>query len=98
VIGYRHGILKCVFVGVPLADVVIPADRIDAELARMMADFARERIAAKRDVPADLWPLIEQFPAVLGASGRGDERTSGVPERRAAADRALADRSTVQED
>ncbi|WP_061289228.1 EboA domain-containing protein [Herbidospora cretacea] len=52
--GWRHGVLKCVFVGVPLAAVANLADRADAELARMLTDFAAEREAAGRVVPDDV--------------------------------------------
>ncbi|MFD5779343.1 EboA domain-containing protein [Streptomyces sp. NPDC126933] len=53
---WRHAILKCLFTGVDL-DAVDGLDRRahgDAELARMLADFAAERTAAGRSVPADL--------------------------------------------
>jgi hypothetical protein len=52
---YRHGVLKCVFTGVPLAEVAGLRERRDAELARMFTAFARERVAAGRSVPADVW-------------------------------------------
>jgi hypothetical protein len=51
---YRHGVLKCVFTGVPLAEVAGLPERRDAELARMFTAFARERVAAGRSVPADV--------------------------------------------
>ncbi|MFI5755074.1 EboA domain-containing protein [Streptomyces sp. NPDC051569] len=53
---WRHAILKCLFTGVPLDAVEGLATRAhaDAELARMLADFAAERTAAGRSVPADL--------------------------------------------
>jgi hypothetical protein len=53
---WRHAILKCLFTGVPLDAVAGLARRAhkDAELARMLADFAAERTAAGRSVPADL--------------------------------------------
>lgn len=53
---WRHAVLKCLFTGVPLAEVAGLADRArgDAELARMLRDFARERTAAGRPTPADL--------------------------------------------
>ncbi|MFJ2650033.1 EboA domain-containing protein [Streptomyces sp. NPDC087420] len=53
---WRHAILKCLFTGVPLAavDGLARRARGDAELARMLADFAAERTAAGRSVPADL--------------------------------------------
>ncbi|MFJ7159110.1 EboA domain-containing protein [Streptomyces sp. NPDC101118] len=53
---WRHAVLKCLFTGVPLAVVAALADRArgDAELARMLTDYAAERTAAGRTVPADL--------------------------------------------
>lgn len=60
---YRQGVLKCVFVGVPLAAIDGLDSRADDELARMLADFARERIAAGRTVPDDVWLVLDRFPA-----------------------------------
>jgi sugar phosphate isomerase/epimerase len=57
---WRHGVLKCVFVGVPLAAVASLEARADEELRRMLADFADERRAAGRDVPADALKLLEE--------------------------------------
>ncbi|RDG37462.1 sugar phosphate isomerase [Streptomyces corynorhini] len=53
---WRHAVLKCLFTGVPLGAVADLERRAhgDAELARMLADFAAERTAAGRPVPADL--------------------------------------------
>jgi L-ribulose-5-phosphate 3-epimerase len=56
---WRHGVLKCLFVGVPLAAVVELSKRIDDELLRMVADYAEERRAAGRAVPADAEKLLE---------------------------------------
>lgn len=56
---YRHGVLKCVFTGVPLAEVSGLRERRDAELARMFTAFARERVAAGRPVPADVWLVTD---------------------------------------
>jgi hypothetical protein len=58
---YRQAVLKCVFMGVPLAEIAGLPERRDAELARMFADFARERIAAGRPVPDDVW-LVTRHP------------------------------------
>ncbi|WP_369205591.1 EboA domain-containing protein [Streptomyces sp. PU-14G] len=53
---WRHGVLKCLFTGVPLAAVAGLEHRAagDGELARMLEDYARERTAAGRAVPEDL--------------------------------------------
>jgi hypothetical protein len=52
---WRQAVLKCLFVGVPLR-LVAGLDRpngSDDELCRMVADYAAERRAAGREVPAD---------------------------------------------
>ncbi|MDT8915958.1 EboA domain-containing protein [Amycolatopsis sp. PS_44_ISF1] len=57
---WRHGVLKCVFVGVPLAAVASLKARADDELRRMLADFADERRAAGREVTADALELLKE--------------------------------------
>jgi integrase len=57
---WRHGVLKCLFTGVPVAVVADLAQRArgDAELARMLTAYATERTAAGRTVPEDLRGLL----------------------------------------
>ncbi len=50
---WRHGVLKCLFVGVPLRGVADLAERADAELGAMVRRYVDEREAAGRAVPAD---------------------------------------------
>jgi hypothetical protein len=50
---WRHGVLKCLFVGVPLHTVTDLAGRADAELAAMVRRYIKEREAAGRPVPDD---------------------------------------------
>lgn len=88
--GYRHAVLKCVFCEIPLGRVAGLDVRADRELARMLADFARERVAAGRAVPADVWPIVRAHPGTLEASGLPVEAGSPVPDRRIAAEQALA--------
>jgi hypothetical protein len=57
---WRDGVLKCVFMGVPLTVVDGLDDRADSELAAMLGAFARERRAAGRDVPADAVALLDR--------------------------------------
>lgn len=58
---YRHGVLKCVFMGIPLAAVAGLDRRTDDELVRMMRSFAAERAAAGRAVPADLVAFVPEL-------------------------------------
>jgi hypothetical protein len=90
-----QAVLKCVFVGVPLS--ALPAgplaERTTPALSRMLAAFVRERVAAGRDVPADVWPLIEAHPPGDELAAIEAELDHPVPGRRAAAAAALAQRT-----
>lgn len=59
---WRQAVLKCLFTGVPLTAVAEWERRArgDAELARMLTDYAGERTAAGRPVPADLDRVLAQ--------------------------------------
>jgi hypothetical protein len=57
---WRQAVLKCVFMGIPLAVVHGLAERADAELATMLAGLAAERRAAGRDMPADALALMSR--------------------------------------
>jgi hypothetical protein len=92
---FRQAVLKCAFVGVPFAAVDGLAERADDRLARMLVSFAHERVAAGREVPADVWTVVDRFPDELTSSPIVGELESPVPERRAAAERALADRPAL---
>ncbi len=56
-----QAVLKCVFVGVPLAGLAGLDERATPELAGALARYAQERVAAGRDVPGEIWPLIDRF-------------------------------------
>ncbi|TDC60793.1 sugar phosphate isomerase [Micromonospora sp. KC207] len=77
---WRQAVLKCVFVGVPLAVVHDLDARADVELAAMLAALAAERRAAGRDVPADAAALLDRLtattasPAVSPAAVPSDAR------------------------
>jgi hypothetical protein len=89
---WRQGVLKCLFVGVPLVAVARLGERADDKLAQMVAAFATERVAAGRDVPADAWLVLDRFPDAVAGSGLVAELTSPYPDRREAAAQALAGR------
>ncbi|WP_413451061.1 EboA domain-containing protein [Georgenia phoenicis] len=62
---WRQGVLKCLFVGVPLTAVARLRERTDGELARMVAAYAHERLAAGRPVPDDARLVLDEVPAAL---------------------------------
>lgn len=57
---FRQAVLKCVFTGIPLAEVVGLEERTDAELVRMFEHYAAERRAAGRVVPEDVTNLLDR--------------------------------------
>ncbi|MFD9498087.1 EboA domain-containing protein [Streptomyces sp. NPDC060035] len=59
--GWRHAVLKCLFTEVPVEAVAELGRRArgDAELARMLGDFAAERTAAGRAVPVGLRTVLD---------------------------------------
>jgi hypothetical protein len=57
---WRQGVLKCVFLGIPLVAAAGLAERADAELARMFAEYARERVLAGRAVPPDVLSVLKE--------------------------------------
>lgn len=54
---WRHGVLKALFMGIPLAAVADLDGRADDELARMAAALVAERRAASRDITDDMTRL-----------------------------------------
>lgn len=58
---WRQGVIKCVFMGVPLSTVDALDERADGELAAMLAALAEERLAAGRTMPADAVALLDRL-------------------------------------
>ncbi|MEY9965210.1 L-ribulose-5-phosphate 3-epimerase [Streptacidiphilus sp. MAP12-16] len=58
---YRHAVLKCLFLDIPLSSVHGLSQRQDAELGRMVASYAEERTAASRPVPVDAQRLLDSL-------------------------------------
>lgn len=85
-----QAVLKCVFVGVDIDRIPGLHDRITPELSRMMADFVHERIAAGRDVPAQVWPVIDAHPPTDRLAAIEAELDQDEARRADAARRALA--------
>ena len=54
-------VLKCIFNDKPITRIHGLLDRANATLAHDVSDFAHERWAAGRTVPADVWQLVPRF-------------------------------------
>jgi hypothetical protein len=88
----NQAVLKCVFVGIPLAGLEGLQERVTPRLSRMLADYVHERVAAGREVPADVWPLIERHPPHDVLAAIEAELDQPFDDRRRAAAAALAAR------
>jgi hypothetical protein len=92
---WNHMVLKALFVGSALAPIQGLAERRNLELAVILRDYARERRAAGRPVPAELWPCVAPFAA--SADALDDLTQAGMsddPDERAAATSALKEWTT----
>jgi hypothetical protein len=58
---WNHMVLKALFIGSPLEPIQGIDARANPELARILRDFAHERWAAGRPVPAELWRCVGPF-------------------------------------
>ncbi|WP_238017876.1 EboA domain-containing protein [Dactylosporangium sp. AC04546] len=61
VAAWRQGVLKAVFMGLPLDGVADLDERADGELATMLAGLAEERHAAGRTMPGDATELLHRL-------------------------------------
>ena len=91
--GYSQAVLKCVFSGIPIAPLDGIPERVTPDGARMLAAFVHERIAAGRDVPAEVWLVIDRHPPAAELQAIEAELESEVSDRRRAAIRTLEARS-----
>lgn len=60
---WNHMILKALFVGSELSPIIGLRDRANAELARILVDYAAERHAADRPITEELWIPVAPFAA-----------------------------------
>ena len=89
---YDQVLVKCVFVGVPItASTAFPAASRATALGCSRRDVL-ERVAAGRDVPSEVWSVIDLFSPTAEIEAIERELASPFEDRRAAAERALSHR------
>lgn len=83
---WNHMVVKALFVGSELAPIQGLDERANAELARILCDFAEERRAAGRVVPFEVWRCVGPFAGGHAFDLLASALRSADPvERRAAA-------------
>jgi hypothetical protein len=90
---YDQAVLKCVFVGVPITPLDGVPERVTPECSRMLAGLVHERVAAGRDVPPEVWLVIDKYPHAEEIAAIQAELESEYEDRREAARRALSYRN-----
>jgi hypothetical protein len=93
---YDQAVLKCVFVGIPITPLDGVPERVTPDGARMLAALVHERVAAGRDVPPEVWLVIDKYPHAEEIAAIEAELESEFDDRRAAAQRALSHRIQEQ--
>ena len=86
---WNQMVLKALFVGSTLDGVVGLDERANADLARMLGDYAHERWAAGRPVSPELWRCVGPFATGALIDDLAKVRDSGTPPERAAVEAAL---------
>lgn len=69
---FNQLVLKALFIDVNIENVLGLQQRSNPELSRMCEDYLEERLAAGRDVPADIWLALGPY-----ASPEGERRLLG---------------------
>lgn len=87
---WNHMVLKALFIGSALAPIEGLDERANPELARILCDFAHERWAAGRPVPAELWRCVGPFAEGRALDDLARVLTSHDEQERHAAAAALA--------
>jgi len=83
---WNHMVLKALFIDSRLAPIEGLDERANAELARIMCDFAHERWAAGRPVPFEIWRCVGPFASDTTLKDLARVLSGGAEiERRAAA-------------
>jgi hypothetical protein len=87
---WNHMVLKALFIGAALEPIQGLDERANPELARILRDFAHERWAAGRPVPAELWRCVGPFAEGPALDDLSRVLKSDNAEERRAAAAALA--------
>jgi len=79
---FNQLVLKALFMGISIAPVSNLQKRANAELSQMCENYIKERVAADRSIPADIWLALEPYASQEGEALMISHLSSDVPEHR----------------
>jgi hypothetical protein len=88
---WNHMVLKALFIGSKLDPIQRLDERRNADLAKMLIDYAHERWAARRSVSPELWRGVGLFADEAGVADIAKVLRGGNEKERKAAALALAE-------
>lgn len=87
---WNQMVLKALFIGSELDPMIGIDRRVNPALAEMLIDYAHERLAAKRPIPAELWRMVGPFADETALSDMAAILAEGSEVEQAAVALALA--------
>jgi hypothetical protein len=86
---FNQLILKALFMGVGIDPVIGLIERANPELSQMCEDYIKERVAAGRRIPPDIWLALEPYASQEGEAMLAEHLADESPEHRYFAVKAL---------
>lgn len=95
---FNQLVLKALFMDIGIEPILGLLDRSSLDLSRMCEDYIKERIAADRSIPSDIWLALEPFASPYGYSLLIQQLKNSNPEHRYYALKALKQSPPISEE
>ena len=86
---FNQLVLKALFLGIGIDPVMGLLQRANLELSQMCEDYIKERVAANRIIPSDIWLALEPYACVEGEALMISHLSNESPQERYYAVKAL---------
>jgi len=92
---FNQLVLKALFMGISIEPVSKLQKRANAELSQMCEDYIKERVAADRTIPADIWLALEPYASPEGRALMISHLSNDAPEHRYFVARAMQQQTPI---
>jgi len=79
---FNQLVLKALFLGIGIDPVIGLLQRANSELSQMCEDYIKERVAANRTIPSDIWLALEPCASAEGEALMISHLTNDNPQHR----------------